>query len=1024
MQEANQFCIKKKKKKKKIPIFEMSNSIQKSTFYKCWRVKRFTSYGCRDCLLVRCQRRIYRKGDQNGDRYSRENLKQRYGKQGTSIFDSVQQEIEKVKREKVANQHEDDVKALKRAQELEQAMHGMQHGVDVMTKEQQYEKERVRREPQSRFLDKSDQLYLSAERLKKRLEAAIDAESEAQTQATLDLYKSAKVSRLVRDGLVLLGLKMEEAGELHGSLVYKFMNVLGGDLGYHRFNKGATIVVSPASLTVSGRGKKDIEQIEMTTAEGIVLEVRKDYVKAAFEEDTSEILESMKGKLRMDQCMKDVTVKRQRAALKQLFLLRDSNSALEYTVRKIILGLPGVGHDSRSTKPQWVCEEKWRAAIKHGMSQIESLNQSQQQAIATALTRSFTLWQGPPGTGKTSALISLLELVCHANEIIRDSNLPNAWCTTGKILVCADTNAATDNLVEGLMSRGLSVVRLGNPAKVREELRGVTLDSLAEQTNDGKRAVAMRSRGRQQLKTGENRHGAKKLLKEADELIKEAALRVLDDVDIVASTCAGCGEDTIKHHIFRFVIVDESTQTTEPTVLIPLLKGAECVVMAGDPLQLPPTVISTEAHQYALQRSMFERLESTGLKPLLLNTQYRMHPGIAYFPNQWFYHGLLKSGITNKQRPMPGTLPWPNPRLPVMMLECEHGKDQKASADGQGLSYINSEEAKLVMKVLWTVTQGSTGVQDVVLLTPYKGQVRLLEQLRRAIQEYLPMDVNVSVSSVDGYQGREAEVVIFSTVRANKQNTVGFLRDPRRLNVAITRARSGLVVVGSPQTLKSSNDWYNWLQWIKANKAFQYETAFPVAPWEEESEGVNIHEMIAEVELEEETEDFIINVDDSDSEDNGVEEIRNKKSLHSSPRKVTLQYSKQTPSASKHHKATTIKANSHTSTTSELENLRYDSLQDSQQKDNTAQNGQPIMQGSGDSTKQDYQKNEDNIQVPKAILSQEELQKLTVEKLKKLCQSSQQLEIKGISKMKKQQLISEILKYQNKIDESILISMQ
>eukprot|EP01025_Chloroclados_australasicus_P005025 TRINITY_DN11411_c0_g1_i7.p2 TRINITY_DN11411_c0_g1~~TRINITY_DN11411_c0_g1_i7.p2 ORF type:complete len:965 (-),score=168.61 TRINITY_DN11411_c0_g1_i7:3538-6432(-) len=386
--------------------------------------------------------------------------------------------------------------------------------------------------------------------------------------------------------------------------------------------------------------------------------------------------------------------------------------------------------------------------------------------------------------------------------------------------------------------------------------------------------------------------------------------------------------------------------------------------------------------------------------------------------------GQYQQSPQQVRRSSSGTLPWPNPRLPVMMLECEHGKDQKASADGQGLSYINSEEAKLVMKVLWTVTQGSTGVQDVVLLTPYKGQVRLLEQLRRAIQEYLPMDVNVSVSSVDGYQGREAEVVIFSTVRANKQNTVGFLRDPRRLNVAITRARSGLVVVGSPQTLKSSNDWYNWLQWIKANKAFQYETAFPVAPWEEESEGVNIHEMIAEVELEEETEDFIINVDDSDSEDNGVEEIRNKKSLHSSPRKVTLQYSKQTPSASKHHKATTIKANSHTSTTSELENLRYDSLQDSQQKDNTAQNGQPIMQGSGDSTKQDYQKNEDNIQVPKAILSQEELQKLTVEKLKKLCQSSQQLEIKGISKMKKQQLISEILKYQNKIDESILISMQ
>eukprot|EP01024_Parvocaulis_polyphysoides_P044113 TRINITY_DN40565_c0_g1_i1.p3 TRINITY_DN40565_c0_g1~~TRINITY_DN40565_c0_g1_i1.p3 ORF type:complete len:150 (-),score=18.93 TRINITY_DN40565_c0_g1_i1:18-446(-) len=127
------------------------------------------------------------------------------------------------------------------------------------------------------------------------------------------------------------------------------------------------------------------------------------------------------------------------------------------------------------------------------------------------------------------------------------------------------------------------------------------------------RAVAMRTRGRQQLRNGGNRQEAKYLLKQSDQLMKEAALRVIDEVDVVASTCAGSGDETLKRQVFRFVIVDESTQTTEPTVLIPLLKGAECVVMAGDPLQLPPTVISEQAYQYSLQRSMFERSEDTRL---------------------------------------------------------------------------------------------------------------------------------------------------------------------------------------------------------------------------------------------------------------------------------------------------------------------------------------------------------------------------------------------------------------------------
>eukprot|EP01026_Neomeris_dumetosa_P063063 TRINITY_DN5981_c0_g1_i1.p1 TRINITY_DN5981_c0_g1~~TRINITY_DN5981_c0_g1_i1.p1 ORF type:complete len:395 (+),score=68.26 TRINITY_DN5981_c0_g1_i1:78-1262(+) len=391
-----------------------------------------------------------------------------------------------------------------------------------------------------------------------------------------------------------------------------------------------------------------------------------------------------------------------------------------------------------------------------------------------------------------------------------------------------------------------------------------------------------------------------------------------------------------------------------------------------------------------------------------------MHPGIAYFPSQWFYGGLLKSGVTVEDRPVPSKLPWPNSRLPVMMLECEEGQDQKASSTGQGLSYINLEEAQLVMKVLWAATQGAQGVRDVVLLTPYKGQVKILEQLRRAINQYLEVDVNVIVSSVDAYQGQEAELVIFSTVRSNNKHKVGFLRDPRRLNVAITRARNGLVVVGSKATLNSSIDWRNWLDWIKANKAFQQEDSFPMAPWEDGF--IDVRKVIEDSE---EDYDNIIDVDNWEDDTNGAKndnlgsDNEKREDVDMSQKK----FKNQSRNVKKHKKV---------SEQVEGQNIKKrkvvigSKMKESQnQKKDTVED---LKQSRTDHLEESREDNFGN-QLNGSQIQKDLLKTMTVVNLRALCKQSEQVEIKGYSTMKKSQLIQNLFEQREKIDVEVLNSL-
>lgn len=402
---------------------------------------------------------------------------------------------------------------------------------------------------------------------------------------------------------------------------------------------------------------------------------------------------------------------------------------------------------------------------------LRSANQSQWEALQAATSRRVTLVQGPPGAGKTSTAVLLMRL----------------WVSTGRkpVLATADSNIAADNLVAGCASAGLQVVRVGRKEASRPELQDYNLFEKA-------RAAGCLGGPRH------NWRGEKK---------------VLEGADVVCCTCSGAEHPAMQDLKFRNVLVDEAGQTTELATLIPMmhLQADGSVVLVGDHKQLPATVACLEADVEGLGTSLFQRLTSLGVPPVLLDVQYRMHPAIAAFPSQQYYEGRLRTGVAGSARPAPQGIQWPCTQAPVAFLPIQSTEAK------EGNSFTNLVEVNTIMELLSSVL-ASRDIQpnNVGIITPYAAQARLL-------RAHLGLDAKPArgvsqpeVSSVDGFQGREKDLIFISTVRANLEGKVGFMGDPRRLNVMLTRAKRGLVVVGDFNTLAQDKDgWRPWLIWAQ-----------------------------------------------------------------------------------------------------------------------------------------------------------------------------------------------------------------
>jgi len=417
-------------------------------------------------------------------------------------------------------------------------------------------------------------------------------------------------------------------------------------------------------------------------------------------------------------------------------------------------------------------------------------------AVRTVLSRPLSLIQGPPGTGKT---VTSATLVYHLARLAQ-----------GPILVTAPSNVAVDHLTEKIHVTGLRVVRIA--AKWREDLAtSVSFLSLHEQARNNASKPELQRLLKLKAERGELGKGDGEKLERA---IRASEQEVLKGAQVICCTCVGAGDPRLKTFHFRAVLLDEATQAVEAEALIPIVHGARQVVLIGDHRQLGPVIMSKEAARAGLGQSLFERLICLGLRPIRLQVQYRMHPCLSAFPSNSFYEGSLQNGVTSGERCRPFLdFPWPDPQSPMFFLSCQAAEEISAS----GTSYLNRAEATQCERMVTRLLRAGILPSQIGVITPYDGQRAYLQQhmqLSGALRKDLYAEVEVA--SVDAFQGREKDYIILSCVRSNDNQGIGFLHDARRLNVALTRAKYGLVILGNARVLARHHLlWYHLLMHFK-----------------------------------------------------------------------------------------------------------------------------------------------------------------------------------------------------------------
>jgi ATP-dependent RNA/DNA helicase IGHMBP2 len=443
------------------------------------------------------------------------------------------------------------------------------------------------------------------------------------------------------------------------------------------------------------------------------------------------------------------------------------------------------------------------------------LNESQREAVAHALAAAdVAVIHGPPGTGKTTAVAELVRQAVRRGE---------------SVLACAPSNLAVDNLLERLLAAGEPVLRLGHPARVLPALAARTLDALADDHPDARNARKLTKQARALFRQAGRytrakpepgarqamRQEARSLLADARRLEAQAVEQVLNRAPIVGATLTGLDSETLGRRVFDLAVIDEAGQAVEPAGWVPLLR-AKRVVLAGDHFQLPPTVLSPAAAAGGLAVSLLERVMALCGQAVSrrLRVQYRMHETIAGFSAEEFYEAdLLAADAVRGHRlcDLPGVQATPLTETPLRFLDTAGaGYDEEPEPDGP--SRRNPQEAALAARQVRALVAAGVPAASVGVITPYAAQARLLRELLD--------DPAVEVDSVDGFQGREKEAIVLSLVRSNAEGEVGFLADERRMNVALTRARRLLVVVGDSATLGGQPFYARWLAYVERVGAY------------------------------------------------------------------------------------------------------------------------------------------------------------------------------------------------------------
>lgn len=438
------------------------------------------------------------------------------------------------------------------------------------------------------------------------------------------------------------------------------------------------------------------------------------------------------------------------------------------------------------------------------------LNASQAEAVNRVLTaKDVAIVHGPPGTGKTTTLV---EAIC---ETLRRES---------QVMVCAQSNMAVDWICELLVNTGVGVVRIGNPSRVTDAMLDHTYERRFASHPDYGQLWAIRRAIRQLRKSKTRGRGDKlsSLTERAVELEIRISSEVLEGARVIASTLVGSANKVLEGRKFSTLFIDEAAQAMEPACWVALAKAGR-VVFAGDHCQLPPTVKSPDGMRGGLSRSLMEvAVERQPEAVSLLTVQYRMNDKIMRFSSEAFYGGRLTSAPEVAMRA--SLLDFDAP------LEWLEAGSEGYAEEFVGKSYgrVNRGEAKILIGRLRTFVEG-IGIErfidekiDVGVISPYRLQVQLLRSMIASDVFFRPLRGQLTVNTVDGFQGQERDVIILSMVRSNESGDIGFLRDLRRMNVAMTRARHKLIVVGDSETLGRHPFYRRLVDYIKSTQPDLY----------------------------------------------------------------------------------------------------------------------------------------------------------------------------------------------------------
>jgi ATP-dependent RNA/DNA helicase IGHMBP2 len=563
----------------------------------------------------------------------------------------------------------------------------------------------------------------------------------------------------------------------------------------HAFQSGKSV-----SVFSNGSGKPERDHVN-----GVINYVRDNSMVITL--NTEELPDWIDSSLLgVDVMFDEMTYREMEFALKEVI---DAENNRISELREILLGSAKASKRTRKNKGELVA----------------GLNQSQQEALEMVWeTADVAFVHGPPGTGKTTTLVQAIKsTVGHEHQV----------------LVCAPSNAAVDLLVEKLSEQGLRVLRIGHPARVTEQSLSKTLDALIAAHSNYQELKTLRKKMEQLKSTAlkyKRQYGyhekqerrlllqeSKALKADADALEFYIITDLLQRTEVICSTLVGASHPVLRGRKFKTAFIDEAAQALEAASWIPILRSSR-VVFAGDHQQLPPTIKSVEAARLGLSKTLFEKgVERQEQHSAMLKVQYRMHEEIMKFSSAYFYDNELIAHESVRAE-----LLRPN-QAPVEFIDTA-GAGYVEKQDQETLSRFNEEEAHLLMRRIETLAE-EIGLEDWIsqkislgIITPYRAQVELLTRIAESSVILEPLKKMITINTVDAFQGQERDVIAISFVRSNDKSEVGFLGDIRRTNVAMTRARKKLIMIGDSATLGAHPFYLQLIEYVQ-EKGF-YKSCF------------------------------------------------------------------------------------------------------------------------------------------------------------------------------------------------------